>query len=106
MKCRGKFAKFFGVLVIGLVALGFSYSGANEALNPQSAHYIPACESLRDSYSLLDTRECTSSNEGAASDPLVYLFRILFILFIISPPLIVLMLVLIWKELREKNRLK
>lgn len=35
-----------------------------------------------------------------------YLFQILFFLFIISPPLIVVMLYLIWKELKEKNKLK
>lgn len=33
-------------------------------------------------------------------------FQLIFILFIISPPLIVLMLFLIWRELKERNRLK
>lgn len=41
-----------------------------------------------------------------ASNPMQYLFQILFILFIISPPLIVLMLILIWKELKKRNKLK
>lgn len=34
------------------------------------------------------------------------LFQILFILFIISPPLIVVLLYLIWKELKERNKMK
>ena len=106
MKCRGKFSKLFAVLIIGLVAFNFSISGINETLNPKSAHFIPTCESLRDTRSLLDLRDCISANEGQTSEPLVYLFRILFILFIISPPLIVLMLILIWKELRDRNKLK
>ena len=40
------------------------------------------------------------------ADPMELLFRLLFILFIISPPLIVLMLFLIWKELKKRNKLK
>lgn len=40
------------------------------------------------------------------SEPLARLFQLLFILFIISPPLIVVMLYLIWKELKEKNKIK
>ena len=40
------------------------------------------------------------------ADPMESLFRLLFILFIISPPLIVLMLFLIWKELKKRNKLK
>ena len=40
------------------------------------------------------------------SSPLAYLFQLMFILFIISPPLIVLMLFMIWKELKERNRMK
>ena len=33
-------------------------------------------------------------------------FKFVFLLFIISPPLIVVMLFLIWKELKNKNKLK
>ncbi len=35
-----------------------------------------------------------------------YLFQILFFLLIISPPLIVVFLYLIWKELKTRNKLK
>jgi len=41
-----------------------------------------------------------------ASEPLARLFQILFILFIISPPLIVVLLYLIWKELKARNKMK
>lgn len=34
------------------------------------------------------------------------LFQILFFLFIISPPLIVVLLYLIWKELKARNEMK
>jgi ATP-dependent Zn protease len=46
------------------------------------------------------------SESPATSDPFEMLFRIMFILFFISPPLIVLMLFLIWCELKKRNRMK
>ena len=41
-----------------------------------------------------------------ASEPFARLFQILFILFMISPPLIVILLFLIWKELKARNKMK
>lgn len=41
-----------------------------------------------------------------AFHPMQFLFKILFMLFFISPPLIVVLLFLIWKELKERNKLK
>lgn len=41
-----------------------------------------------------------------AAHPVARLFQLLFILFIISPPLIVVLLYLIWKELKERNKMK
>ncbi len=41
-----------------------------------------------------------------AANPLAYLFQIMFILFFISPPIIALMLFLIWKELKDRNKMK
>lgn len=40
------------------------------------------------------------------SNPLLYLFQIAFILFIISPPIIAILLFLILKELKKRNKLK
>jgi membrane protease YdiL (CAAX protease family) len=41
-----------------------------------------------------------------ASEPFARLFQILFFLFIISPPLMVVMLYLIWKELKTRRKMK
>lgn len=38
--------------------------------------------------------------------PLAFLFQIMFILFLISPPIIALMLFCIWKELKKRNELQ
>ena len=46
------------------------------------------------------------SYSHAAADPLEMLFRIMFILFFISPPIIALLLFLIWRELRSRNKMK
>lgn len=46
------------------------------------------------------------SQFGIESHLLARLFQLLFILFIISPPLIVVLLFLIWKELKERNKMK
>lgn len=47
-----------------------------------------------------------SRNLQAYSSPLAFLFQIMFILFFISPPIIAFMLFMIWKELRERNKMK
>ncbi len=44
--------------------------------------------------------------ESASSNGFERLFQIMFILFFISPPIIALMLFLIWKELKKRNELK
>ena len=41
-----------------------------------------------------------------AAHPPARLFQLLFILFIISPPLIVVLLFLIWQELKQRNKMK
>lgn len=101
MKCKRKFFRLLAVLIIGLFAIGFSIKSADNAVNPAMAHFVPACESFRHHWYI--GTECISSNYGQKSDPLAYLFQIIFILFFISPPLIVILLFLIWKELKERN---
>jgi hypothetical protein len=103
MQCKGKFVKLFAIFVIGLAALSVSYSGAEQAINPESAHFIPSCETLRNSHSLLDLRECTASIDEQTSNPMHRIFQIIFILFFISPPLIVILLFLIWCEMKKRN---
>jgi len=41
-----------------------------------------------------------------SSNPMDRIFQLIFILFFISPPLIVLLLFLIWREMKERNRMK
>lgn len=53
-----------------------------------------------------ETTEIFGYRLGTAADPVELFFRLLFILFIASPPLIVVMLYLIWKELKNRNNLK
>lgn len=47
-----------------------------------------------------------SRNLQAYSSPLAFLFQIMFILFFISPPIIAFLLFMIWKELKERNKMK
>lgn len=44
--------------------------------------------------------------DQSVSSPMAFIFQIIFILFFISPPLIVVLLFLIWKEMKERNKLK
>ena len=93
MKCKAKFINFLVVLVIGFVGFSLFMTGMREvglqSELPQNSLEIFGISTI-----------------SLTSNPLAYLFQILFILFIISPPLIVVMLFLIWKELKERNRLK
>ena len=41
-----------------------------------------------------------------SAEPIEVLFRILFFLFILSPPIIVILLFMIWCELRKRNKMK
>lgn len=41
-----------------------------------------------------------------SADPMETLFRILFFLFFLSPPIIVVLLFMIWCELRKRNKMK
>jgi hypothetical protein len=77
MKCN--FIKIFVALIFGIIAFTFSPLG--------------------DSFGIL-------LFGSDASEPFARLFQILFLLFIISPPLIVVLLFLIWQELKARNKMK
>lgn len=86
---KGSFMKIFSVLLIGVLAVSFSLTGrSGDRLHAVSHRVVEV------------------SQMNTASELLVYLFQILFILFIISPPLIVLLLFLIWRELKTSNKLR
>jgi hypothetical protein len=105
MQCKGKFIKIFAILVLGLTALNLSLTGALESvthreLKQENFSCSPTPVTLRPG-DMMPTVMFVQS-----SDPLAYLFQIIFILFFISPPLIVILLFLIWRELRSRNKLK
>ena len=100
-----KIIKILAVLVLGLGAVSFSLTGMNSAVNPNKAQFVSDSRFLNDGHPL--PREVWgTSAQRQTSDPLAYLFQIIFILFFISPPLIVLMLFLIWRELKTRNKMK
>lgn len=98
MNCKEKFIKLFAVLILAIVALSFSFQGPEYAVNPEPAHFIPDCQYVRGHFI-----ECRSSIDEQISNPMERIFQIIFILFFISPPLIVILLFLIWTELKKRN---
>jgi hypothetical protein len=94
MKCKGKFSNILAVLLLGFVAVNLSLTGIDHTVTQSALQPLVA-----DAYEL-------GGISLASEPPIVYVFRLLFILFLISPPLIVLLLVLIWKELRDRNKMK
>ena len=93
MKCKGNLIKILGIFVLGLLAVNLSLTGINGAIGGSEIQpYVPAVYHI--------------AGFSHTSEPLAYLFQILFILFIISPPLIVVLLFLIWKELKDRTKMK
>ena len=105
MCCKGRFIKPFAILLLAFGALSFISLGAKEAVNPRNAQFIP-CESLRNNRSIrsiVGLGECLPSNDNQISNPMDRIFQLIFILFFISPPLIVILLFMIWRELKARN---
>ncbi len=101
MKCRGNFIKLFAIVVIALSALSLSFTGMNSAVSPNDAQFVPDSRSLNRGHYL--PPEVWQSSDNRISNPMDRIFQIIFILFFISPPLIVLLLFLIWCEMRKRN---
>ncbi|HSK72548.1 MAG TPA: hypothetical protein VK892_12670 [Pyrinomonadaceae bacterium] len=78
MNCKQGLTKFFAFLVF-VIVIGFTAPVDLFSVSPFDYH---------------------------ADHPPARLFQLLFILFIISPPLIVVMLYLIWQELKKRNKMK
>lgn len=107
MKCKQSFIKLSVILLIAVAALNLSLMKMDEDYSQhaiyersyaQSENYAPVPPSTK-AINFIETTQTTSS-------PMAYLFQLLFILFLISPPLIVIYLCLIWKELKKRNELK
>jgi len=104
MCCKGRFTKLFAVLTLSIVALSFIFQGHREVISPERAHFVPECKYVNSHYYL--GSECISSSDEQISNPMEKIFQIIFILFFISPPIIAFLLFLIWRELKERNKMK
>lgn len=107
MNCKQSFIKLSAILLIAVAALNLSLMKTNEDYSQQaiyersyaqSENYAPVPPSA-ELLGVIKTNQTTSS-------PMAYLFQLLFILFLISPPIIAIYLCLIWKELKKRNELK
>ena len=104
MKCKGKFINLFAVLIIGLFLIGFTTTGVNDAVDPNKAQFAPDYRALNDGHPLPPSLWANPDNQTL--NPMHRIFQIIFILFFISPPLIVILLFMIWSELRKRNEHK
>lgn len=92
------------VLILGIVTFGLMLSSIDSAVIDYERQHTISCFPKHSPSAPGELFVSTISQ--TANEPLVRLFQILFILFIISPPLIVVLLFLIWKELKTGNKLK
>lgn len=102
MCCKNKFAVKFVALLFVAVGISSILSGADDAVTSNGLavnHW--SCFSIH-----APTPPSQMMFHSSSSEPLAQLFQILFILFIISPPIIVVLLILIYRELKSRNKLK
>jgi hypothetical protein len=104
MHCKGRFVKIFTILILGIVALNISQGGMNGAVNAGKHETIQYEGFVTELPPPGELASVSSLNRSAA--PLDRVFQLIFILFFVSPPLIVILLFLIWRELKKRNRLK
>ena len=106
MKFKMTPIKICSAMILGVFAFGFSLASLDKALTRYEIQNRSASGYAIHNHSapseLVDIAELSQPT----SEPMVRLFQLLFILFIISPPIIALMLFLIWKELRARNKMK
>ena len=57
-------------------------------------------------YNAGNSKNAVTLTVSPSSNPMDRIFQLIFILFFISPPLIVLLLFLIWREMKERNKMK
>jgi hypothetical protein len=104
---KDKVIKMLLIFLVGSVAVNLSLSGANEAvIHPEIEKNRTSCFPAQ-SYNPPNVASDVFLTYGQTKSNLLgYLFQLMFILFFISPPLMVVMLFLIWKELKERNKMK
>ena len=107
MKIKERNKKLITACLLGVFVIGFSLTSFDQMFEPlwRDAN---TCF-INDSKAITDKPSNTIKNilaEQNASSPIAFLFQIIFILFLISPPIIVLLLFCILKELKKRNELE
>lgn len=105
MKCKMTPSKVYAAIILGVVAFGFSMSSIDSAVTDYERRHTSLSCFPRHSPAA-PSQLFVSKISQPTSEPLARLFQLLFILFIISPPIIAVMLFLIWKELKARNKMK
>lgn len=106
MKFKMTPMKVCALMILGIVTFGFSLSSLDRAVADYERRQKTISCFPKHSPAAPSELLISKITEPIAKEPLARLFQVLFILFIISPPLIVIFLFLIWKELKTRNRMK
>ncbi len=104
MKFKMTPMKICAAMLLGIVTFGYSLASLDSALTRYEKRNNLSSGFTFEEYT--PSARFVSEISQPTPEPLARLFQILFILFIISPPIIALMLFLIWKELKARNKLK
>ncbi len=106
MKLKESNKRILTACLLGMFVIGFSLSSVEQFVRPlerKSATCFPGeIEPANNKPFELIVGNVQETN----SQPLAFLIQLMFILFLISPPIIALMLFCIWKELKKRNELK
>lgn len=103
MKFKETFIKMLFVFLLASVTINLGIISMDSAVTHNEIERTYSCFP---SYHIVPSDYMFEYLNQSASSPLAFVFQIIFILFFISPPLIVVLLFLIWKELKERNKLK
>lgn len=107
MNCKEKLFKICAVFIFGIVGLSLLSSGMDDAVTHTEMNKDPiSCFPTHEPAPPSAMLEFSEFSQTADAPPMVRLFQILFILFIISPPIIALILFLILQELKKRNKMK
>ena len=106
MNCKNRIFKMFAAFLLASAAVSFSMQGMDSAVthneiqeNPLSHFQTEVPDPPSEVYSFTEVNQ-------TPTEPLARLFQLMFILFLISPPIIAFLLFLIWIELKKRNKLK
>ncbi len=99
--------KIVAALILGIAAFSFALSYIDRAASRCSELQAGSPDALVSRpCSMRETSRNLLEMNRPNSELMARLFQLMFILFFISPPVIALMLFLIWKELKKRNDLK